>query len=381
MMDGDVEKHALNVIDEIISCINSGLSINSPLQYISDVTSSRGAILFMRDRQNLEIVNHNIVGIPDQQMEIYINHFMPHDEIAKKLLRHETFRQAALSTSDIFGDRIDYNKSFFYNDFMKTYGNEYYLGYFFGGDVAPSNISLVRTPDHQEFNENEKRFLNIIGKHFDHFQRIQELKSRSNVESQSLLELLAGSGLAIFFIDSDGVPSRMNGLAEKIIRDADGLAQDSRGHLIASDHCGNEELARLIAVATAPNAGARDPGMILKVPRPSGRRSYRVEVMPMWRRADPSPGNCAAMIVVTSPEMVGAQTDGRIMKWLGLTAAEARLAALLAANFSVKDAAIELGVTEQTARSRLKVIFEKTGNKKQSELVRDIIAMPPAIGD
>lgn len=54
----------------------------------------------------------------------------------------------------------------------------------------------------------------------------------------------------------------------------------------------------------------------------------------------------------------------------GLTAAESRLAAQLLRGLRVSDAAVELGVTPNTARSYLKNIFAKTGARRQADLLR-----------
>jgi pimeloyl-ACP methyl ester carboxylesterase/DNA-binding CsgD family transcriptional regulator len=55
---------------------------------------------------------------------------------------------------------------------------------------------------------------------------------------------------------------------------------------------------------------------------------------------------------------------------LGLTAAEARLAAKLVQGLQIADAAAELGITAHTARTQLKNIFAKTGTRRQGELIQ-----------
>lgn len=52
-----------------------------------------------------------------------------------------------------------------------------------------------------------------------------------------------------------------------------------------------------------------------------------------------------------------------------LTPAEARLAALLATGCSLEDAGDALGITRETARSRIKAIFQKTDTNRQGQLV------------
>lgn len=55
-----------------------------------------------------------------------------------------------------------------------------------------------------------------------------------------------------------------------------------------------------------------------------------------------------------------------------LTPAQAQLAALLYDGTSVKQAAVKLGITEGSARQYLKKVFEKTGAKRQLDLIRMI---------
>jgi DNA-binding CsgD family transcriptional regulator len=57
-----------------------------------------------------------------------------------------------------------------------------------------------------------------------------------------------------------------------------------------------------------------------------------------------------------------------LLRAVGLTTAEARLAALIGTGKSAKAAALELNISENTARSALKQVYGKLGIRKQSEL-------------
>jgi DNA-binding CsgD family transcriptional regulator len=64
-----------------------------------------------------------------------------------------------------------------------------------------------------------------------------------------------------------------------------------------------------------------------------------------------------------------------------LTPAEARLALHLVAGETLRSAAVKLSITYETARSRLKSIFKKTGTCRQAELVIVILtALPGCVG-
>jgi FixJ family two-component response regulator len=61
---------------------------------------------------------------------------------------------------------------------------------------------------------------------------------------------------------------------------------------------------------------------------------------------------------------------------------EARLARELAAGFDLKEAAKRVGISMQTARTYLKILFGKTRTRRQAELVRLLVtAMQPMLSD
>ena len=64
----------------------------------------------------------------------------------------------------------------------------------------------------------------------------------------------------------------------------------------------------------------------------------------------------------------------------GLTPAEARLALHLVAGETLRSAEVKLNISYETARSRLKSIFDKTKTHRQAELVIAIVTALPACG-
>lgn len=57
----------------------------------------------------------------------------------------------------------------------------------------------------------------------------------------------------------------------------------------------------------------------------------------------------------------------------GLTPAEARLTRELLSGYTLKEVAKKLGVAITTVRSHLKIVFQKTGTSRQSELIISIL--------
>ncbi len=75
------------------------------------------------------------------------------------------------------------------------------------------------------------------------------------------------------------------------------------------------------------------------------------------------------LLLLTPLQAAGFESVDRLRHLFGLTRAEARLAARLAAGDDLAAAALRLGVSQGTLRGALKSIFRKTGAKRQAELV------------
>jgi DNA-binding CsgD family transcriptional regulator len=147
------------------------------------------------------------------------------------------------------------------------------------------------------------------------------------------------------------------------------------GELSAAGTSHNAALHALLAEALQTAAGAGlSAGGRLNVERPSGRRPLTLIVAPMPQRLPIVGADAAAAVVfVTDPERASIPDVEALRSMFGLTAAEARLARLLAEGYDLVEASKLLRVTLETVRTRLKKVFEKTDTHRQSELVRLIL--------
>lgn len=70
----------------------------------------------------------------------------------------------------------------------------------------------------------------------------------------------------------------------------------------------------------------------------------------------------------------GANRVEQYVRLFGLSPSEARLALAILRGRTIAEAAVELGVTEQTARGYSKIVYAKTGARGQADLVRILLA-------
>jgi DNA-binding CsgD family transcriptional regulator len=137
-------------------------------------------------------------------------------------------------------------------------------------------------------------------------------------------------------------------------------------------------LGRLLSHASNRAADqARTPGGALSISRPSGAHPLSVMVVPLRTKGE-APGDRApaAAVFVSDPEVRLDSNQQHLRELYALTVVEARLAAWLAQGKSVNEAAAAMGITVNTARAYLKRIYDKTGVRRQPELVRVLLSLP-----
>src|SRR5262249_29852773 len=175
----------------------------------------------------------------------------------------------------------------------------------------------------------------------------------------------------VVLLDRQGRVVAANRSAEDLLAAGDGLRTDRDGMRAASP---GETLAlrRLIAAAIEPAApGASEGDGTLTITRPSERRPLNLLVAPLRASLAPEATARAQVVVfVTDPEEIPFAPVERLQHYLGLTQAEAALVLWLVQGRRVEDAADELGISVNTARTQLKRALTKTGTGRQAELVR-----------
>ncbi|MBR0641629.1 helix-turn-helix transcriptional regulator [Plastoroseomonas hellenica] len=194
-----------------------------------------------------------------------------------------------------------------------------------------------------------------------------------------VLQLMPGPAL---LLDRAGRISHANPAAEALLRQRDGLTTDREGglRLAAALPAETGSLMRAVTEALSIAAGSdtalRPP---LRLTRPSGRPPLLVILVPLpppafalWELTEAA----RALVLVIDPApqpLAAAEAAGAAF---GLTAAEARVAALIAGGLSGPQAAAVLGISPTTLKTHLLRCFDKTGVRSQAGLMRLLGALP-----
>jgi DNA-binding CsgD family transcriptional regulator/PAS domain-containing protein len=192
-------------------------------------------------------------------------------------------------------------------------------------------------------------------------------------------EWLDRNSAAVIFLDDRKRIVFANRRAQELQADADGIRLRA-GEIALFQKQDDDRFQSLIARALSPTACPMSSGGAMRVHRPSGKRPYTVLVGPVAGKypvlSSIRPAVCLA---ITDAERQTPLPAARLQQVFGLTAAEARLAVLLATGQELRRAAEQLGITYGTARVALSQIFQKTDTRRQAELVRILLMtfIPP----
>jgi DNA-binding CsgD family transcriptional regulator len=269
-------------------------------------------------------------------------------------------------------------RSEFFNDWIAPQKQHYgVLGVIYRRRSLASMVGAIRERGKPPFGREEVSVVKLL---LPHLQRAVTLHRKiADLESQkhNATNALDKWALGVILLDEQARILLMNRAAEQIVGEKDGLVVNTCG-LSAASAADASELRRLVrdAIATRLGRGGQSGGA-MTLARPSLKRSLDVLVAPLFD-SKPFAGHhgAVATVFVSDPD-AEEQGDTSVLRRLyGLTQAEADVTGCLATGEDLKRTAELLGVSMNTARTHLKKVFEKTGAKRQSELVRLILRSP-----
>lgn len=229
--------------------------------------------------------------------------------------------------------------------------------------------SLNRSP----FGTDQKRLFAILAQHLVRAVALQRRVYHLTFASESALAGFDRLQQGFLLVDAEARPLFTNRIAQDLLDADDGLRLEG-GILSASDaDCGR--LLRKL-VSSCPALAGIGAGGELTLRRKTGRSPLGVLVTPV----PPETALAAlpwtvsrrpvAIVLITDPATEMQARLASLQQRFGLTPAEAAFALEIIKGDGRQAAADRLGITVGTARTHLSNIFDKTGSKRQAELVR-----------
>lgn len=283
-------------------------------------------------------------------------------------------RAAPIFAEEVVG-RADLERTDFYNLVLRP--TELHHAIFLPAILEPDHFdafTIWRSVRQKPFDRSSERFLELLLPHLQSALRTRRALTACITRARLSERALDASRTATIILDAHARIVHCNAAAAELLRQGDGIVARGGG-VAASDHTHNGRLRALIATASAAGGGTPfRPGGAMTLPRSSRKRPLYILVSPL--RVDEALIPAHVLVQVGDPER---QTTlpGHVLRPLyQLTPSEAEIANALVAGRSVDEIAELRGVTSGTVRIQLKTILQKTGARRQSELMRLLLSIP-----
>ncbi|MPZ34036.1 MAG: hypothetical protein GEV13_24135 [Rhodospirillales bacterium] len=278
-------------------------------------------------------------------------------------------------TSALLPDR-EYARTIFYNEGVRP------LGAFHGLAVSPLHtphrfvhLSTGRRLGHEDYDAEDIAAMRTLVPHLVTALHVGNKLAAADLRAVGAEAALDRLEAGVILVDAAARILFANQTAEAILSRNDGLGIDRDG-VCACSHGANRMLRRLIASCVDIPTVNGGPGGRVVIPRTEGRHPFRVVVAPFraeaaqicitWLGLKPP----VAILMVSDPEREQHVRKEELRRRFGLTPAEVDVAMEILKGDGRDAAAARLGIAATTVRAHLSHIFEKTGVRRQAELVR-----------
>jgi DNA-binding CsgD family transcriptional regulator len=213
-----------------------------------------------------------------------------------------------------------------------------------------------------------RRRLTIILPHIRRALQIAEDIARSRAETAALADTLDGLGAGLFIVDGATRIVHTNAAARRLLAAEDVLCSRG-GRLVACE----PEANRSLRLALNATEGPIDvmPGPLPLIGSDGTRRIGHVRLLkPVARSYGDGPQQALAAVLVYKAGMKCPRPPDIIARSYNLTHTELRVLLAIVEIGGAPKVAATLGIAPSTVRTHVGRLFEKTGTKRQAELVR-----------
>jgi DNA-binding CsgD family transcriptional regulator/PAS domain-containing protein len=214
-----------------------------------------------------------------------------------------------------------------------------------------------------------------------HLRRAMLIVQRG-AEAATLADALDGLSAGLYLVDAGGRIVHLNAAAQAIL-DADDILRTLNGRLVARDAQAERTLQQVFAAAGKGDEALGTKGIAVPLTGEEGER-YVAHALPLTSGARPRPGvtqTAAAALFIrrTAPAApVRPEVIGEAFK---LTPTELRVLLAIVELGSVPEVAAALGIASTTVRWHVGRLFEKTGARRQADLVKLVTGYATPLAD
>lgn len=217
--------------------------------------------------------------------------------------------------------------------------------------------------------EQAKRRVALIVPHVRRAALIGNVLEQRSVETDNMRDVLDGLAAGVFVVDAAGHIEFANESAYAMLR-AGGPLTARHGCLTGTDVGASRELATIFRAAGEGDAALGAQGISTALQDERGKR-FVAHMLPLTRGSRRHAGLKAVAAMFIHPATIDTpQLPEVLARSFGLTQTELRVMLAIVNVGGVPDTADALGIAETTVKTHLARVFDKTGVKRQADLVK-----------
>jgi DNA-binding CsgD family transcriptional regulator len=296
-----------------------------------------------------------------------------------------TFLQAQVGQVIALSDVIpidEYLSSQFYKEWVQPQG--YLDGIQATLEKSATSYAAVILPLHEKggwVDEETRHRLRLLTPHFRRAVAIGKVIDLHKVEAAALADTLDGLKTAVFLVGANGRLVHTNTPGHVMLADGQVL-RGTDGKLSAQDPRADRVLHEIFANAELGDAAAGRKGNTLVLTTRGGER-FLAHVLPLISGARREAGvvySAVAAVFVCKAALELPHPLETISETFKLTPAEMRVLMMIVQLGGVPEVAPVLGISEPTVKTHLQHIFDKTGAKRQADLVKLVAGYMSPLG-
>lgn len=254
------------------------------------------------------------------------------------------------------------------------------------GDVLSTNLdksatsravfSVARHARDGLVDDDMRSRMRLLVPHVRRSALIGKLINLSKVEAAALADTLDGLQAGMFLVDRTGKLVHANSAGRNML--AEGNVLHANGTLVALDAKSDAALREILLAAGNSDMALGDKRIAVRLIARDGAE-YVTHVLPLIAGARRRAGQSYAAVAAIFVQRVGHDASpaiGMLVQQFGLTGAEVRVIVAIMDYGGVAEVASALRLSPATVRTHLRHVFEKTGVRRQADLVKLMTSYP-----
>jgi len=364
----DLDETLLQLIGEIYDCTLNPDAWNAVLPRIGAFVGGSAGGLFVHDslRRNMNILREFATADYGQ---VYVEKYRTLDPMGGTYFVLDVGE--VFSTSTVMS-HAEFLQTRFYKELVRPRGWIDNICVYL--DKAPeghAGLALFRNERQGIADESARARLRLLVPHLRRAVLIGKLIEFKTAEAATFADTLDGLSAAMLFVDSNGRITHANAEGRTMIADG-GVLRASLGRLVVSDPDVNHALREIFLAAATGDAAIGVRGVAVPLVARDGGR-YVAHVLPLSSGARRGAGvsyASAAALFVQKAALATSSPPAAVAKTYRLTPMELRVLLAIVEVGGAPQVAEALGIGEGTVKTHLKRLYQKTGARRQADLVK-----------